>query len=293
MTVVKYTSKKKVHAYPLVKEIEMKAFTDVDAKLLTHKSTLVAQQVTSRHKPPTLIVKKKGNVYKGPYKLSQPNAWLVWERQRFFTGSDCDAFVSWDFLLDEKTQCYYLVSKDLAKASFVYPSHNSTYLPKNHPDHKEKRRCVISEKKEISQRKAKGRCRRDEGGVSTARNEIAIKGYLPDSDWKPLLYHFLLRYVKLCGDSGLWNVINGKGIDFEDVRKLKVPVTCLYDTLFSKGSVDSVTKRKIVHTLKQHRDWYLSQLQERAIPLLDAEGDINGWLRASQLVQLFTDEKYE
>ena len=113
--------------------------------------------------------------------------------------------------------------------------------------------------------------KRKKNDVVRAQEEFKENGKLPDKEWEGLLYHFIVRYVLRVADTGLWNVINGKGIDYEEERKQK-NINHLFDTFFSKKPSKDLAI-ELDRAVKLVKSNLIKKIKECMLPELEKFGD--------------------
>lgn len=208
--------------------------TDEDVSNL--KNYIIGQKVTSKSKKVTRLTKKW--VYKGPFKYDDLALRLVDRRSHLFKQFGDKAFVP-NMILKHRNGEFWLKMPNLGK---LPETEQTWYLP---GDRETIGKVAIRNDKYV------------EEGVVRASEEIMVNGDLPEEMWFPLLYHFSLRYILRAGDTGIWNVINGKGIDFEDMRKDYTPTNAI-DALFFKKS-----SKGVMELVKKYVNIYKKDLANR------------------------------
>lgn len=224
---------------------------------------IVCQKVTALWKVPVRIV--NGSIYKGPYSRDSAALCLIYERSAFFEACNDTAAVLYTIVHTPNEAQFFAVTPYLG--SELPPTKVDSYLPRNHPEHSQRKAPLICRETQLD---FHGRCRREVGGVSRGSDEVNLKGDLlqGQQDWKPLLFHFCLRYILRVADTGLHNVVNARGIDYEEVRKEESSDSDLLSLLFPKRLPSTKQALKSVSVaLRSNKDEYITRLQCDVFPI--------------------------
>ena len=235
--------KKKEYPHPRQYEFEYTEITPKEKDIIDNKKFIIGQKVTASWKAVTMVTKDW--VYKGPYKITNPVLPLVYSRSQKFKKWCDDSFIENKIIRDG--DIFYIKMPnigDIPEAEYTW------YLP---GDRETKAMVAI----------------RGSGGVIRASDEFKAKGKLPDKILENILYHFILRYITRSADTGLWNVINGKGIDFEEVRSEQNP-TNLIEALFVKKPSKALLE-EINKVLKKVKNNLYKKMKDCLIPNLEDE----------------------
>jgi hypothetical protein len=114
---------------------------------------------------------------------------------------------------------------------------------------------------------------RESMGAPRAIDVYRKEGRLPEEQWFGILYHFILRYVLQIADTGLWNVINGKGLDYEESRHDDIKEDqkkSLLELLMRKKPEKNLAKDFVKH-LNIYKEQLVERLKRYALP--HTEGD--------------------
>jgi len=227
----KTKAKSKRNEYPTEaqRNYHYRSMNKGERRMIDEKRFVYGQRVTSKHKALTMLDGER--VMKGPIDPKKPMLALIYYRCLKLKEWGDDASVWWEIVQHPVTKALYLSTPNLGllPERVVYKTVYHFDLPSGEVHIRGWCLPRITETVE-----------RDRGGVSRAIDELRCRGTLPSEMWRDLFYHLLLRWVIKGGDTGLWNVINGYGIDFEEERgdpKEGQTPTTLYSLLME-------TKRK-------------------------------------------------
>jgi len=240
----------KTNEYPTEEQrtYGFRLMTAGERRMIDEEKFVYGQRVTSKHKALTML--DGDRVMKGPIDPKKPMLALLYYRcQKLKEWGDV-ASVLWDIVQHPVTKKMYISTPNLG-----FLPENVEYKTVYHFGDVHIRGWCLPRITDTVERQR--------GGVSRGIDEMRCRQILPSVMWRDLFYHLLLRWVIKGGDTGLWNVINGCGIDFEEERgdpKEGQTPTTLYSLLME-------TKRKpkasYVPHIKEEVEKWRSFLKEK------------------------------
>ena len=199
--------------YPRSDSFGFRDANDNEKQIISHP-LIYGQQNTAKFKPNLIVAGKDAIpnvVIKGPFNHRMSTLILVYERVQDHHHMGDQWFIPVEIIQYQE--------------QFYFSSPNIAPLP------------PFVEWGIINKWKLLSGWKVSRNGEYSARSidQLNFHGQLPYDQWVGIYYHLLIRYILRGADAGLWNILQGLGADYEEIRNTNIheKPKDLFDLMFS------------------------------------------------------------